>query len=91
MDFHDHLSEECELPLVGKVCKLCITGDFNSDLLQPVLPHTRLLVQLMKHFNCCELIGKPTRVTVSGCSQIDVMLTNAFDDFCESMTVPSMF
>jgi len=42
----------------------------------------------MKHFNCHDLIGKPTRVTDSGCSQIDVFLTNISNDFCESMADP---
>ena len=88
MEFFEHLSEECELSLVGKVQKLCINGDFNSDFLQPVLHQTRLLLQLMKHFNFHELVGKPTRVIASGCSQIDVILTNVFDDFRES--VPSL-
>jgi len=86
--FYDHLSEECELFLAGNVQKLCIIGDFNSDLLQPALPLTCKLIQLMKHFNCHELIGKPTRVTDSGCSQTDVFLTNIPNGFCESITVP---
>ena len=87
MEFFEHLSEECELSLVGKVQKLFITGDFNSDLLQPALPQTRLLLQLMKHFNFHELVRKPTRVTASG-YYIDVILTNVFDDFRESVANP---
>ena len=88
MAFYDHLSEECELSLSGRVHKLCILGDFNSDLLQPALPHTKLLIQLMKHFNFRELVGRPTRITSSSCSQLDILMTNVFEDFCDSEVIP---
>ena len=40
------------------------------------------------NFNFHELVGRPTRVTASGCPQMDVILTNVFDDFRESVAVP---
>ena len=42
----------------------------------------------MKHFNFRELVGKPTRITSSGCSQIDILMTNVFKDFCDSKAIP---
>ena len=80
--------QECEKTLVGKTQKLLIVGDLNANLLQPTLPQTRVLVAMMKHLSLTELIGQPTRVTGSIHSQIDVILTNAPDDFHDSTAVP---
>ena len=74
--------------MVGKTQKLLIVGDLNSNLLQPSLPQTRVLVVMMKHINLTELVGQPTRVTSSSSSQIDIILSNVPDDFCDSTVVP---
>ena len=88
MAFSDDLLQECENALVGKTQKLLIVGDLNSNLLQPSLPQTHVLVAMMKHLNLTELVGQPTGVTGSSSSQIDVILTNVTDDFRDSTVVP---
>ena len=40
-----------------------------------------------KHLNLQELDGQPTKVTDSSHSQIDVMLTNVPEDFCDSAVI----
>ena len=88
--FYDDLLQECENALVGNAQKLLIVGDLNSNLLQPSLPQSHVLVAMMKHLNLTELVGQPTRVTGSSHSQFDVVLTNAPDDFHDSTVVPYM-
>ena len=88
MAFYDDFLQECENFLVRKTQKLLIVGDLNSELLQPTLPQMHMPVAMMKHLNLCELVGQPTGVTGSSCSQIDVTLTNDPDDFHHSAIVP---
>ena len=74
MAFYDDLLQECENALVGKTQKLLIVVDLNSNLLQPSLPQTHVLVVMMKHLNLIKLVGQPTRFTGSSSSQIDGLM-----------------
>ena len=57
-----------------------LLGDLNCDIMNPRPScHTNRLVSLAESFNLKQIISKPTRITKSSSSTIDLVLTSNSD------------
>ena len=58
--------------------ELILVGDLKCDVSKiPLDPHTRQLIFLCSLYQIDQLIDKPTRVTDTSATSIDLVLTNA--------------
>jgi hypothetical protein len=64
-----------------------LTGDLNLDRLRPERREGKLLLDLEDFYNLTCLVDRPTRVTQTSTTLIDVMLTNRPDAFISSSII----
>ena len=86
--FTNFLLNVKQLVLTSHCLHLAILGDMNADLLVPSLSQTKLLLSVMRQFQLVDLVCKPTRVTMSSSSQIDVLLTTDVQCFESTEVFP---
>ncbi len=68
----------------GTKLEYVITGDMNCDLLKhPLENHTKHLIYTCEVHQLTQLVNKPTRITPTSCTLIDMIMTSNPDKIVE--------
>ena len=84
---YDSFTTECENALSTHTPVL-IMGDLNCDLLNNSLSHTKRLLSFINHCNLTEMVHKPTHVTQTSSSHLDVILCSHLYKVRNADTIP---
>ena len=80
------LDQNIEQAVQGCQQSTVLLGDFNVDFSNPTSPSASPLYNILSHYNLCNYVTSPTRVTATSSMMLDLFLsTSPLDGTCEAI------
>ena len=80
------LDQNIEETVQGCQQSTVLLGDFNVDFSNPTSPSASALYNILSHYNLCNYVTSPTRVTATSSTMLDLFLSSSpLDGTCEAI------